>query len=116
MLQMPSTSMGSPMGMEVPSIGAFGWAPALYGLGGLLLVTGVLGVTRRGMRQMRVLGVSMLIYGLLMLTLGALMLARLTPAMQEATMLGIGMGIVGVSMLANGFLMMRHGALPRGGM
>ncbi len=94
------------MGMRPPGREATTWAILLFGLGVLLIVTGVLEVTRMAMRRMRLFGGSMIIYGIVMLIIGGFMFNGSTPTMQGATIYSAGMLVIGIGMVANGFLMM----------
>lgn len=104
-LQTASMPTMPDMGMGPVTTYATVWSLLLYSLGGLLIITGVLGVTRVSMGRMHIFGGMMAIYGIIMLIIGALMLMEITPTMQGATFSSIGMFVVGFGMVINGLLM-----------
>ncbi len=103
-LAMASVPIAGNMGMMPPGSGITMWALLLYGLGGLLIVTGVLGVTHVGMSRMRTFGGIMVVYGVVMLIIGGSMFMGITPVMQGAIS-SMGMLLVGLAMIVNGTLM-----------
>lgn len=105
-LQTPSIMpVASGMGMAPMNTGAITWGLLLYGLGGPLIVTGVLGVTRVGMGRMHIFGGLMVIYGIIMLLIGGSMFMGVTPMMEGALFSSVGMFAVGLGMMVNGLLM-----------
>jgi hypothetical protein len=100
-LILQAASMPIMPGMRVGSVttNAMVWSLLLFGLGGLLLITGVLGVTHVSMGRMHIFGGLMAIYGIIMLIIGALMLMEITPMMQGVIFSSTGMVIVGFGMI-----------------
>lgn len=93
------------MGMTAITMDANVWTTILYGLGGLLVITGIAGATRIGTGRMHLTGGIMTAYGVIMLIIGGLMFTRATPMMQSAEFLGIGMIVIGLAMIINGVTM-----------
>jgi hypothetical protein len=74
-------------------------------LGLLLLITGILGVSRFGNGRMHLFGGLMTLYGIIMLIIGSIIFLGIMPMTQEANFINIGMFIVGFGMIINGILM-----------
>jgi hypothetical protein len=96
------------MGMMEPSQSATVWGVGLATLGVLLLITAIAGVTSFAVGRMALLGALMTLYGILMLFLGIAMDFGVSPAMQTATLAGVGMLAIGVLMVVNGYMMLRQ--------
>ncbi len=86
----------------------------LYVLGGVVVLTGVLGITSIGMRWMETFGGLMLAYGAIMIVIGWLMYP--IPMMVGATVSSIGMFVVGILMIASGTFMSLKPAIGMNGM
>jgi hypothetical protein len=94
-------------GMMESSQPATAWEVGLASLGVLLVITAVVGISPLRAGRMALFGALMTIYGVLMLFLGAAMDSGISPAMQTATVAGLGMLAVGVLMVVNGLMMLR---------
>lgn len=92
----------------------FAWTVGLYVLGGVVVLTGVLGITSIGMRWMETFGGLMLAYGAIMIIIGWLMYP--IPMMVGATVSSIGMLAVGILMIASGTFMSLKPAIGMNGM
>lgn len=90
------------------------WTVGLYVLGGVVVLTGVLGITSIGMRWMETVGGLMLAYGAIMIVIGWLMYP--IPMMVGATVSSIGMLAVGILMIASGTFMSLKPAIGMNGM
>jgi len=99
-------------GMMESSQAATVWGVGLASLGVLLLIMAVAGVSSLGAGRMALFGTLMTVYGVLMLFLGAAMDFGVSPAMQMASLTGLGMLVVGAVMMVNGFMMLRSGRTP----
>ncbi len=90
------------------------WTVGLYVLGGVVVLTGVLGITSIGMRWMETFGGLMLAYGAIMIVIGWLMYP--IPMLVGATLSSIGMLAVGTLMIASGSFMSLKPAIGMNGM
>ena len=88
------------------------WGVGLAVLGVLLVATAAAGLSSLGAGRMARFGVAMAVYGAVMLLVGAAMGAGISPAMQTASITGLGMLAVGALMVANGAMMLRKGSTP----
>lgn len=79
------------------------WTVGLYVFGGVVVLTGILGITSIGTRWMETFGGLMLAYGAIMIVIGWLMYP--IPMMVGATLSSIGMFAVGILMIASGTFM-----------
>ncbi len=104
-----SMSMGGEMGMEAMGAAAVFWPILLYSLGVILIVTGLLGITKIGMGRMRLFGGLMILDGFLMLAIGGSMIIGVT-LMMSGIISGIVMLFVGSAMIGNGALMAKRNA------
>ncbi len=104
MLQSAMVSSKSIMGNAI-DIGAVVWGLLLYGLATILIITGVLGMTRVADGKMSIFGGLMVVYGAVMLVIGSMMFIGITPVMQDIFASTLAMFAVGLSMLLNGMVM-----------
>ena len=110
-LQMASDPSMLNTGMSTSMNSNILWSLLLYGLGVLLLITGILGVTRFSDGRMPIFAGSMTLYGIIMLIIGVIMLIGVMPMTQEGNLINLGMFIIGFSMIINGILMTTHTAM-----
>ena len=101
---MAADAMGTPSGTV--------WGVGLAVLGVLLVATAAAGLSPLGAGRMALFGSIMAVYGAVMLLVGAAMGAGISPAMQTASVTGLGMLAVGALMVANGAVMLRKGGTP----
>ena len=92
---------GSLFLMADPRLSA--WTVGLYFFGGVVVLTGILGITSIGMRWMETFGGLMLAYGAIMIVIGWLM--NPIPMLVGATLASLGMFAVGILMIASGTFM-----------
>jgi len=104
-----SMSMIDEMGMSVTVAGTVAWPIFLYSLGVILVATGLLGITKIGMRRMRLFGGLMILYGIVMLAVGGSMIIGVT-LMMSGMISGIAMLFIGSAMIGNGALMAKRQA------
>jgi len=90
------------------------WSLGLFAFGGIIIVTGIIGITSLGIRRMEILGGLMFAYGEIMLAIGWLMYP--IPMIFGATLSSVGMFIVGASMVASGFFMSLRKGMGMNGM
>ena len=110
-LQITSDSSMLNTGMSTSMNSNILWSLLLYGLGVLLLIMGILGVTSFSDGRMPIFAGLMTLYGIIMLIIGVIMLIWIMPMTQEGNLINLGMFIIGFSMIINGILMTTHTAM-----
>jgi hypothetical protein len=103
------------VGMAEGTLSATIWGVGLAALGVLLVATAAASFSSFGADRMALFGGIMVVYGVVMLLVGATMDASISPAMQTASLTGLGMLVVGAVMVVNGSMMLRGGRAPASG-
>ncbi len=103
-----SMSVTNGMGMLVSNHNQYAieWSVVLFALGGLLVVTSLLGVSHFGVQKMNIFGGLMMLYGATMIFLGVLMFSGMSPMMNGSLYSSLAMLVVGFLMILNGALML----------
>lgn len=103
------------VGMAEGTLSATIWGVGLAALGVLLVATAAASFSSFGADRMALFGGMMVVYGVVMLLVGATMDAMISPAMQTASLTGLGMLVVGAVMVVNGSMMLRGGRAAASG-
>ncbi|MEK0326072.1 MAG: hypothetical protein QQN63_10250 [Nitrosopumilus sp.] len=104
-----SMSMGGEMGMQTMVNASVFWPILLYSLGVILIVTGLLGITKIAIGRMGLFGGLMILYGIMMLAIGGSMIVGVT-LMMSGMISGTAMLFIGAAMIGNGTLMVQRRA------
>ena len=102
-------SMGGEMGMQTMVNASVFWPILLYSLGVILIVTGLLGITKIAIGRMGLFGGLMILYGIMMLAIGGSMIVGVT-LMMSGMISGTAMLFIGAAMIGNGTLMVQRRA------